>query len=235
MLVGCLVALAVVAVIGITATIVVMMNWRAWTAQGIDALTAEAINASSLPEAEKGEMIAEVARLTTAFKDGQVELQALADFAESLEENRILDIGIAYQIEGAYVQASAELSDEEKAEGQSALYRFGYGLYTKEIARELAEGVTDPISRQGPDGSNDLMMPSEVTVEQLRDLIVRAKERADEAEIPEEVPVIDLSDALGAQIDAILTGTPAEPTVTEAEATAEPADKGGSGTDPDGP
>ena len=221
LLVGCLIALAVVVVIVIIGVIVVAMNWKNWTADATVAIARESINESSLPQSEKPEMIAVIEDFTTRFKDGDITTERFFMTLAEVMASEVFPIGTAYAFDNGYVQASG-LTDEEKADGSTQLMRIAQGLRDGDIPRADFEAVFQPAIDQeaAQDASFEmegerielliLRDPADVTDEQIKEVIESARTLADDNNVTGSPEMIDLSDALEAEIDASLDNAPAQ-------------------------
>jgi hypothetical protein len=200
-LVGCLVALGVVLVLLGIGVVVVLMNWRSWMAEGIKVATTEAIRQADIPEGEKPEMIAHVEDYTAAFEAGDVTFEQFGLLMQELEQSSLIPVGIIYSVEQGYVEPSG-LTDEEKAAGKIALHRFARGLHEKSIPVEAMQEAAAPIGYEDANGQFRLNPKESVSDDMLREVIANAKAKADEASVPEEDFVVDLSDEMERVLNA---------------------------------
>ena len=192
-LVGCLVALGVVLVLLGIGVVVVLMNWRGWMASAINTGTEEMLKQADIPEGEKPEMIAHVNEYTAAFEQ-------FGRFMEGLPESSLIPVGIVYSIEQGYVEPSG-LSDEEKAAGSVQLHRFARGMHEGSIEIDALQDVAGPIGYEDPNGQFQLNPKESVNEDMLREVIANAEAKADEAGVPAEDYMVDLSDELKRMLD----------------------------------
>lgn len=199
-LVGCLVALGVVLVLLGIGVVVVLMNWRGWMASAINTGTEEMLKQADIPEGEKPEMIAHVNEYTAAFEAGDVTFEQFGRFMEGLPESSLIPVGIVYSIEQGYVEPSG-LSDEEKAAGSVQLHRFARGMHEGSIEINALKDVAGPIGYEDPNGQFQLNPKESVNEDMLREVIANAEAKADEAGVPAEDYMVDLSDELKRMLD----------------------------------
>ncbi len=213
-LAGCLIALGIVVVIAIIGAVVVWMNWKTWAADGTVALTRTAINDSSLPESEKPEMIAVVQTFTDRFKSGDITFEEFGTTLGKVMESNLFPIGSAYAFDNGYVQPSG-LTDEEKADGSTQLMRIAMGLYDGTIGRGAYEDVFDVVKDENQtaqaNGQTILIFKDSATDDEVKQVIEAARDLADTNGISATPTLIDLSDALAAEIAKSLGETPAAP------------------------
>lgn len=258
-LVGCLVAIAIVVILAIIAVIYVAMTWRGymsgWAKQGVVAVLVE----SRIEQDEQDEIMVHIDTLMTRFENKEVTFKQLSSVIEELTESSVPAAAMVISIDRIYLAESA-LEDSEKAQGRIELARFGQGLFDKTIPEDSLHDVLKPVTTTTPDnndirlnltlGNNNqqitaLRSADEVSDDELRELIATAKAKADEAGITETPSPIDLSDEIGTAIANALEEDPNEwigldhhedsaddVIVPAIEPTTEPAIDP---TDPDGP
>ena len=229
---GCLIALAIVVVIAIIGVVVLVLNWKGILTSVIDAGAEQAITESSLPEGEKPELIAIIKDTTKRFRDGDIDDSQLEALVQNLATTDLWHVGAAYSADNGYVQASTGLTDDEKADGSVQLMRIAEGLYNGSVDRADYETVFTPIIDDTQDTSFDangeqirfliFRDPADVTDDQLKEVIESARTLADDNQVSAAPTMIDLSDALQAEIDGAMAGTPASaPAEPEGPATDE--------------
>lgn len=219
-LAGCLIALAVVGVLVAGVSIYVMMNWRGWMSNGVNRVVEDGLAQSSIPEAEKQEVMSVVTSFTADFTAGEVSLEDFAKVLEQLTKSPVMPAMIVVGIEEGYI-AKSDLTDEEKADGSKQLSRFVRGVSEGTISQTKIDDVTEPIHAELSDGDKmsihagninvDIKNPDKVTVEELRAFIANAKAEADAAGVPDEKTEIDWSAEIQGAIDRALGRAPALP------------------------
>ncbi|MEM1424181.1 MAG: hypothetical protein AAGH64_09280 [Planctomycetota bacterium] len=224
---GCLIALAIVVVIIIIGAVWLAFNWKGLAAGLTVTGATEAINDSSLPDAEKPELIAIIEDFAGRFESGDISSDEFFSTLLEVMASDVFPIGNAYVADNGYIRGSG-LTDEEKADGSVQMMRIAEGLYDGSIALEDFAAVFAPMQNTTQNArfatlegdQVELIIfrdPSEVTDDELREVIASAQTLADDAGVSATPRTIDLSDALQAEIDDALAGE------TEAE-TAEAAD-----------
>jgi len=229
---GCLIALGVLLLIGIIGGIWLSQNWRWVVANPFRAALVQGIEESRIPEDQQKQMIAEIDQLTEDFKSGKLSMQQLSRVFEEIGESPLLPVGTVYFIDEQYF-AKSGLTEEEKQAGRLHLNRYARGIYEEDIARNDVERVVDPIADTSGD-SIQFRPPEQVTDDELREMIRRAEEKADQVGVPEEMWEINFAEEFSAAIDRALGRAPAEPKgaggtedAAEPEPPAEPAKEGG--------
>jgi len=223
-LVGCLIAIAVVVLLLIAGGIFVMLNWRGWTASGMSSLLTKGLDQTQISQVEKDEIIAHIDTLMTRFKDKDVTLEQLGNVVEEIAQSPLLPAAMVMSADAIYIENS-DLDQAEKDQGKVELLRFAQGLFDETIEPEAFNDILEPISTNSPD-ENDIVLnisfdangqtsstyairsADEVTSEDLRALIANAKAKADEAEITETPTPIDLSNEIAIAIASALGEDP---------------------------
>ena len=199
---GCLVGFVISMLLMVLAGWWVASNWKNWlVAGGTQALEA-AIEASELPAEEKAELNAELKRLRDGFNEGEISDMQMVQVAETLVQSPLMRIIIVSAVEKHYVVNSG-LDDEEKAKAKISLQRFASGIMSREIGQSDLDEVLEHIADR--DAGGNLVIRESVTDEELRAFLAAVKEKADDAEIPEEIEPVDPSDELKKIIDNALT------------------------------
>lgn len=189
---GCLIAFAIVVILLIAGGIWLAGNWRWMVANPIrNAIIAE-IDASALPDDQKQQLRGDVELMTDQFKSGAISLEELGRVGEQLERSPLLQIGAVYVVRSRYIEPSG-LSEEEKADAGLHLERFARGIYEKSISADAVDRVIEPISDARAGDGRELRAPSAVSDADLREMVTRAKQSADEAGVPLERFEIDVA------------------------------------------
>ena len=220
-LVGCLVAAGVVILLIIVGVVILVMNWRSIATSGMRAVSEAAITSMDdqglLPAGEGPEMITELDHFFVAFKDGTVTAEGFQSFAESMEDETVFTVGLIYGIELKYLNGSS-LSEERKSEGAEALQRLAVAKYRGALTQSDLGQIFDPMLYPAGQSGNsnvdtringrELKAVDQITEEDWDAIIAAAVAKADEAGVPEGMYRIDLSEALGREIDILLGEDP---------------------------
>lgn len=99
---------------------------------------------------------------------------------------------MTYAAKAKYIDQSGMTRHKQAA--NKALMRFGRGVIDKKISDGTARATFDSVTEPGP--GNDKKLKDSLTDQELRDLIAKAKKLADDAEIPEEIPTVDIGDEI---------------------------------------
>lgn len=210
-LVGCLVALGIAVILIIISTIFVMNSWRGWVSGGLKQGITSVLDNTDIAQVEKDEINAHINTLMTRFENKEVSLEDIGKVTVSIAQGPLLPAGIvAGSYEGYF--ADSELDDEVKADAKIQLARVAHGIYTETIEMDSLEDILEPLQApvvsggtgaihiQTDDFQINLKDPESVSVEDLTELIANARQAADEAEVPETPPSIDLSDEVAIAI-----------------------------------
>jgi len=168
-------------------------NYNVWIAHGITAGMNAVINGSAIPEQEKAEVTQIVSRLKDGYLAEEITMAELGLVLEAIGACPALTIGLVVQFEQSYVEPSG-LNSDEKMAARLHLNRLARGLADGRIDWSVIEEILDPISDPGADGNQKLRSPDLVSDTEILEVLVTAKEIADEAEISEEMIEIDISD-----------------------------------------
>lgn len=251
LLVGCGVVLGIVVIAAVVAGVWISQSWRGWTSSAIRKGTNQALTEAQIDPVEQQEIMVHVDDLMNRFENGDITLEQLGTIAEQIAKSPIVPAAMVIITDNLYIDQS-ELSDEEKADARVQLARYAQGVKDKAIDPESAQEVLDPISTDTPD-SNDIVLninynesgkktralrsADEVSAEDLRAVVEKARAFADDAGISETPDEIDLSDELGAAIDRAMGNAPALPDTDEpapaAETDSDSADDSAGTDDPD--
>jgi hypothetical protein len=229
-LVGCGVALAVLLLIVIGVGVFVAMNWRTWTANGMDAGIRAMLVEAPIDDAERAETQAVVDDFIARFRDGDITIQQLGQVTSEIMASPVLPAGMAIGISKAYFEESA-LTPEEKAEGSVQVSRVAHGLADESLDPSVLRTVLAPL-RADP-GATDVIQfdlegqpmrikaPKDATEDELRAFIQQARTVADENSLPPVPPPFDLSGELDGAIKRALgeaEGPAVEPGVIDVPA-----------------
>lgn len=198
---GCLIALAVVAVIAIGIGVWVAMSWKSWTAAGLKAGAEAVVTQSGLPQGDKDRIIARVGAVADEFKNGTVSTQQLGEVMTVVTTGPIIPAGMIMAAESKFIATSA-LVDAEKADAKLSLQRATRGLIEGKLSIADLGPILDPLSTTDANGTRTLK-PS-VTIEDIKAAAAAAKTKADSAAIPVEAYVANLADELDKAVNKAL-------------------------------
>lgn len=215
-LTGCLIVCVILAVIAILIGVWIGRNVRNFAAFGIDEVFRQGMVTSQLPAQEQQEIMVQVERVSTAFRDGKMSYEQLGMMIQRITESPLIPLIEATSIKQNYIDKS-EQSEEENAEDVATLRRFIRGALDGKINRTGFEVAISHIASQNPDKT--WVLRRTLNDEQLRSFLAEAKKQADEAGIPEQPAAIDPSEEVKRIVDEALN-VPAPP---ESEPVAAPA------------
>lgn len=203
---GCLIVVAIAVVLGGLAAVVVAMNWKSWAASTFETLAEQMLVESGIPDTERGEVMTQFKRLTTAFKAGDLSVEQLQPVLEQMMASPALSLIGVKAIEAKYLDASG-LSDEEKQAGSLLLRRYAAGLAGGAIEPNSVEGLLDYVTVTDAEGNREFL--ETVPDENLRQLLADVKAAVEEAGVPEQVEPVDPSAEIKKIVDAALGEAPA--------------------------
>jgi hypothetical protein len=189
LLVGLIAFVLIIVAVGVWAA----KNYNVLIANGITAGMNAVINGSDIPEEEKAEVTLIITRLKEGYLAEEITMAELGLVMEAMGSCPALPIGLVVQFEQSYVTPSGLGSEEKEAAGLH-LNRLARGLADGRIDWAVIEQILDPISDTKADGSKELRSPDLVSDHEILEVLVTAKEIADEAGISEEMVHIDISD-----------------------------------------
>jgi hypothetical protein len=202
--------LGVVIVLGILIGVIAYIaakNWRGWVADFGAEKIKRGIEASELPQQEKGEIGVQVDRVATAIREGRISRAEIERLGRLLIESPLATSLAVVAVEGKYFDQSG-LSDEEKTAGRLAMRRFARGVIDQNIPEDKRDETIAILAHRQQDGS---WQPRDsATDEELRKFLASAKAAADAAGIEPEPEVVDPSDELKRIVDEALAEEPAD-------------------------
>jgi len=189
LLVGLIAVVLIFAAVGVYAA----KNYKVWIADGITAGMNAVINSSAIPGQEKAEVTRIISQLKEDYLALEISIAELGLVLEAIGTCPALPIGLVVQFEQSYVVPSGLNADQKMAAGLH-LNRLARGLADGRIDWSVSEQLLAPISDPGEDGKQHLRSPDLVSDHEILEVLVTAKNIADEAEISEAMIEIDISD-----------------------------------------
>lgn len=194
-----------IAVLGIVGISYVASNLDKWVVGlGREAIVA-VVNDSELPATEKTEVITQVDRIVTAYKDGKIQQADLERVFTGLQDSPALKALALYNIENEYL-ADSQLPAEEQAQARLTFQRALRAIYEGKISEDQFYAVL-PEGKEGepirPVSTNSTQNDA---TDELRETLVKLKVIADNADIPNEPFQLDISDELQKFVDQALAG-----------------------------
>jgi len=210
-LVGCLIAIGVVVLLAIIATVLAVMNWSKMVAWSFDKGTGMIVSQLPIDQSERAEVMDELSVLIGQYRDKEISFEQLGDQLGAIARTPGVQAGLISSAASSYINASP-LSDEEKAAGENELQRLALGILDGTINPQALEDILAPLD--GGNGSSGdtitigvhfassgkeeyrILKPSAVTKEQITQVIESARAEADEAGVDGTPVAIDLSDEI---------------------------------------
>ena len=162
------------------------------------------INDSELPDGEKAEVITQVDRVVTAYKEKKIDQADLERIFTDLQDSPALKALALYGIEDQFLTGTS-LSEEEIDQGRTTFQRALRGVYEGKISDEtfynLLPGFEGADVRLASTNANENSSDDD-----LREALVKLKVLADNAGIPDEPFQLDIGDAVKGLVDRALEG-----------------------------
>jgi hypothetical protein len=200
-LAGCLIVLAIVIAIVAGIAIYVGLHWKGWAADVMEQATTAIVNESGLPQDQKNQIVADVKKLGTDFKDGKVSLEQMQKVGEAIADSPLIHLAGVQAARLKYIEPS-DMTAEEKAAANRSLQRFARGVFENKIPKETIDDVVKPITTLKPDGKWELK--EKPTRQELDQFVANAKAKADDAKIPDEAFDLNIATELKKAIDKAL-------------------------------
>jgi hypothetical protein len=216
-LIGCLVVCVVLFVLAVLIGFWISRNWRDWTAGLATEGIRQGMSESKLPPQEQQEIMVQVDRVATAFRENTISNDQLGVLVKRLVESPLMSLMGASIIEQQYL-AKSGLSDEEKAADSQILQRFIRGAIDEKINEAGIDAAMVHVADR--DANQQWQLRQKLTDGELRAFFAEAKKQADAAAIPEQPAEIDPSEEIRKIIDEALA-PPVAPAEVPADAPAE--------------
>jgi len=197
----------------------VASNVEGWLVSlGREAIVA-VVNDSDLPQAEKDEVIVQVDRVATAYKEKKINQQDLEKFMTELQEAPAMQALALYGIDEVYL-SEAQLPPAELATARRTFQRAMRGVLEGKISHETlfaAFPQEEQMMRIAEDNGNGKLKQEdirlvgnvpgdEVSTDDLREMIAKLKVTVDNAQIPDEDYQPDIGDEVKKLVDRLLDG-----------------------------
>jgi hypothetical protein len=201
-LIGCLVAFVILFVVAILIAFWVSRNWREWTANVATEGIRQVISESQLPADEQQQVMVQVDRLGTAFRENKLSMEQVAKLSQMFADSPLIAVFGASILEKHYIAISG-LSPEEKAASHQTLQRFIRGSIDEKITKQgIDAAMVHVATRKG--GGDDWQLREKLTDQEIRAFLAEAKKQADEAGIPEQPADVDVSEEFKKIVDEAL-------------------------------
>jgi hypothetical protein len=198
---GCLIVVVILILLAVVGAIVLYFSWRPLAARFVSAGFNNAIDSSQLPLQEKAEVKAEVDRAIQSFRNNTMSNEQFGQLMQGLVESPLMTAIVVTGVEQKYLDPSG-LSEEEKAAGRKDIRRFWRGMIDGKIPQATFDAAMAHVADKNAGGN--WKMREQVTDQDLRDFLSKAKAAADAAQIPAEPENIDVSDEVKRIVDRAL-------------------------------
>lgn len=182
---------------------------------GREAIVA-AINESELPQEEKAEVITQVDRVVTAYKEHKINQEDLQRVMTELQDSPTFTALTLYGVEDEYLTGT-HLTEKEIESGRRTFQRVLRGVYEGKISEDdffdaLPEEEVVPVEDEHGKKHNDRVRLAsnqhrqDSADDDLRLSLTKLKVLADNARIPDEPFKIKVSDEVKKLVDKALAG-----------------------------
>lgn len=200
-LTGCLVTLVVLIVIAILFGIWVTRNLRSWAATFATEGIRHGIASSQLPAEEQRQIMVQVDRVATAFREKTISDEQLGNLMDTLVRSPLMSAMVTATV-GKHYFAQSRLSGEEKTAGEQTLQRFVRGVIDGSIDQAGTDAAMAHVADR--DAGGDWKLRERPTDEDLRAFLAEAKKQADAAGVAEQPAAIDPSEEIKRIVDEAL-------------------------------
>jgi hypothetical protein len=167
------------------------------------------INDSELPQEEKVEVITQVDRLVTAYKERKINQADLERVFTELQDAPALKALALYGIDEQFL-AGANLPEDELEQGRRTFQRALRGVYEGKISDEalynVLPGDEDESIRLASTNPAENNTAESDADDDLRLALTKLKVIADNADIPDEPFQLDIGDEVKKLVDRALAG-----------------------------
>jgi hypothetical protein len=154
-----------------------------------------------LPGDQEQRIFARIDEVTQEFKDEKITLEQVLLIFKEIAEGPLMPAGMSLVVERAYLDESG-FEEQEKDAARIATRRFTHGTIRQMIPEQQGNSVLDTISSVNGEGERSFRHP--ITDEELRAFVAAAKQAADDADVPEDVPEVNFADEFDKAIDDVL-------------------------------
>ncbi|MCG8508568.1 MAG: hypothetical protein MI741_05000, partial [Rhodospirillales bacterium] len=161
----------------------------------------EGVKELKLPIDEEQRVNAKIDQVANEFKAGNITIEEVGKVLENIMQGPVFSAGMAMLLERQYIDNSG-LSEDEKAEASITLRRVAQGLVNNKLSEADFEYISDPISTVDAQGNRTIK--DTATDAELREVLERAKERADSAGVEEQPAQVNFADEFEKAVDDAL-------------------------------
>jgi len=191
--IGCGAGCLVIVIIAVIAVVVFIRNLGKMAAFFVENTALPAVKQSNLPEDQKASITRDLERLATALRQNQVTLEQAKIVAKRLEQGPLMPYVFLRAIQVQHI-ANSNLSADEKQNASLQIQRFMRGVVEGKIPNQAAYTVMDPVTDRG--SGQRPQIKQKVTEEEVRAFIKGLKQKADEAQVPNEPYEIDVAEEI---------------------------------------
>jgi hypothetical protein len=200
-LTGCLIVFVILLVLAVLVGFWISRNWRDWAANVGTEGVRQLISESQLPAEEQQEVMIQVDRVGTAFRENKMSMEQVGKLMQMFAESPLFSMFGASMLEQHYF-AKSGLSAEEKAAAHVTLQRFIRGSIDEKIPEAGRDAAMRYVATK--DGNGNWQLRDELTDQEIRDFLAEAKKQADEAGIPDQPADVDVSEEVKKIVDEAL-------------------------------
>lgn len=174
------------------------------------------VNEASISATEKTEVIAQVDRVVTAYKERKIDQHDLEKALNELNEAPALKVLSLYGLDDLFLTSSS-LTEEEIAAGRRSYQRALRGVYEGKFSEEDLYAVLPIDADEKDGGQNGDDVGENIRLvnnngaqaagdDEIRESLVKLKVMADNAGIPNEAFQLDIGDEVRKVVDRLLEG-----------------------------
>ena len=161
----------------------------------------KALEELKLPADQQQRIFARIDEVSQNFKDEKITIEQVGQIFQEIGEGPLIPAGMSQVVERAYLDESG-FDEDEKDAARRATQRFTHGTIRQMIPEPQVNAVLDTISSVNEENNREFRHP--VSDEELRDFVAAAKQAADDADVPEEVPDVNFADEFDKAINEAL-------------------------------
>lgn len=164
------------------------------------------INSSDLPPSQQTALTAEIDRITEGFQSGDISMKQMLLIMENLDQSPAMRLLALSKAKGDPL-ANREITPEEKEKALRIVQRFVYGVFEERIPESALDELVNPLLENPKIDNNfeDLEFRSNISDEELKAALLKAKDYADRAGIQDTNIDPDIAKEVREVVDRILS------------------------------
>jgi len=155
-----------------------------------------------LPADQERRIFDRIDEVARQFKEKEITLEEVGAIFKEISQGPLIPAGMVLVVERAYLDESG-FDEDEKAAARITIQRFTHGAVRKMIPQRRIDAVLDTISEK-KNNRDERKFKHPISDEELRTFVTEAKQAADDAKVPDEVPEVNFADEFDKAIDEAL-------------------------------